>query len=377
MNAKDQRSSSRREFLTGEAARSEVERAGEALAEGINTTLQPEAPSSGDTIRLGVRAMACDFDVVMNPGGSSQIAAASESLEIVHAIEAQMSVFREESELSQLNRRAASGPVAVETQLFELLLECQRLSVETEGGFDPTSGPLISLWQKCRQQERIPTDDEITQCLNRTGIEHVAFDDKLKTVEFDRDGVELNLGGIGKGYALDRAGRHLRDKGVESWLLHGGHSSLLARGDHQGVGGWPVGIRNPLFPSERLATVLLKDGALASSGSGVQHFRHGGKRYGHILDPRTGLPVEGMLSVTVLAETAAEADALSTAFFVIGVENTRRFCNNYDGVHALLIPPPRRGRRLEPVVCGIPSEVLFFSHDEPPGASEDAHGRRA
>jgi thiamine biosynthesis lipoprotein len=377
MNSKDQRSSSRREFLTGEAARSEVERAGEALAEEINAASQPEAPSGGDTIRLGVRAMACDFDVVMNPGGSSQIAAASESLEIVHALEAQMSVYRADSELSRLNRMAASGPVEVEAQLFALLRECRRLSVETEGGFDPTSGPLISLWQKCRQQERIPTEDEMTQCLTRTGIAHVAFDDKSQTVKFDREGVELNLGGIGKGYALDRAGHHLQEQGVDSWLLHGGHSSLLARGDHQGLGGWPVGIRNPLFPNERLATVLLKDGALASSGSGVQHFRHGGKRYGHILDPRTGHPVEGMLSVTVLAETAAEADALSTAFFVIGVENTRRFCHNRVGVHALLIPPPRRGRRLEPVICGIPSEVLFFSHDEPPGANEDAGGRRA
>ncbi|MCH7988965.1 MAG: FAD:protein FMN transferase, partial [Planctomycetes bacterium] len=162
----------------------------------------------------------------------------------------------------------------------------------------------------------------------------------------------------------DRGGELLVEDGLQDWLFHGGHSSILARGDHNGCGGWPVGIRNPLFPKQRLATILLKDCALSSSGSGVQHFRHAGKRYGHILDPRTGRPVEGMLSVTVLAPTAAEADALSTAFFVIGVEKTLKHCDNRDDISVLLIPPPRRGRTLEPVVCGMPDGVLFFTPDD-------------
>jgi FAD:protein FMN transferase len=174
----------------------------------------------------------------------------------------------------------------------------------------------------------------------------------------------LNLGGIGKGYALDRAGQAMLNEDIGDWLIHGGHSSLLAHGDHNRLGGWPVGIRNPLFPDRRLATIVLQNCALSSSGSGVQHFRHAGRRYGHILDPRTGWPVEGMLSVTVLAPTAAEADALSTAFFVIGVENARRYCDNHQGIRALLIPPPERGRRLEPVNCGIPEELLFWNFDE-------------
>ena len=169
------------------------------------------------------------------------------------------------------------------------------------------------------------------------------------------------MGGIGKGYALDRIGQLLLDDGLDNWLFHGGNSSLLARGDHNAMGGWPVGLRNPLFPKQRLATVLLRDCALSTSGTGVQHFRVEGERYGHILDPRTGWPAEELLSVTVLAPTAAEADALSTAFFVMGVESSQQYCDNREGVGAILIPPPRQGRTLEPNVCGISAEVLFFT----------------
>ena len=351
---------SRREFLRGRDVGAQSEQLAPApAAEMSSATDQSTAPSAGDTIRLATRAMACEFSVIMNPGPGAQVMAASGALDAVQTLENQISVYREHSELSQLNARAAWEPVEIEQQLFEFLLETRRLCLETEGGFDPTSGPLISLWRLCRQQGRIPTQQEIASCRERTGMERCLFDEINRTVRYDRDGVELNLGGIGKGYALDRAGEFLVEQGLEAWLFHGGQSSMLARGVHHGTGGWPVGICNPLFPQQRLATVLLQDGALSSSGSGVQHFWHQGKRYGHILDPRTGWPVEHMLSVTVLAPTAAEADALSTAFYVIGVENAQRYCDNHKEVSAMLIPPPRRGRTLEPINCGIPDEVLY------------------
>ena len=105
----------------------------------------------------------------------------------------------------------------------------------------------------------------------------------------------------------------------------------------------------------------------------MQHFRLEGERYGHILDPRTGWPADEMLSVTVLAPTAAEADALSTAFCVMGVESSQHYCDNRDGISAILIPPPRRGRTLEPIVCGISEEVLFFT--EAPQSREDGNNQ--
>jgi thiamine biosynthesis lipoprotein len=269
-------------------------------------------------------------------------------------------VYRPESELSQLNRRAAAEPVHVEAALFRLLLDARDISREAAGAFDPTSGPLISLWRKCRTEGRIPTAVEISDALDVTGMSHVFFDETAQSIRFDRQGVEINLGAIGKGHAVDRAAAFLVQEGVDEWLFHGGYSSVLVRGDHCGYGGWPVGIRNPLLPHERLATILLKDQSLSTSGSNVQYFRHAGKRYGHIIDPRTGWPAEELLSVTVTAPTAAWADALSTAFFVGGVENSLRYCDNHPQIGAIFVRPPQRGRTLEVLLCGIPDEVLFF-----------------
>lgn len=339
------------------------------------TAGEDAAPGSGPTVRIGTRAMACDFHVVLNPGPDSSVETwhASDALNLVHQLEDQMTVYRESSELLEINRLAASEAAPVESRLFELLLDAKRICEATEGAFEPTSQPIVSLWRECRDESRLPTEAEFTEVLARVGLQNVEFDSTQKTVRFTRPGVELNLNGIGKGYALDRAAELLAgaESGYEiaNWLLHGGHSSVLARGEHfqQGTaglpGGWPVGIRNPLFPDERLATLLLRNQAMGTSGSGVQYFRVGGKRYGHVLDPRTGWPVDHLLSVTVLADSAAEADALSTAFFVMGLEKAMEFCQNRSDVRALLIPPPRRGRTLEPVVCGIPDEDLFFTPD--------------
>jgi FAD:protein FMN transferase len=299
----------------------------------------------------------------MNPGPTAQIMAASNALDLVHPLEAQLTVYRPESEMSRLNARAAGEAVEVETRLFELLLLARDISAETAGAFDPTSGPLIALWRSCRSEGRIPTEEEIAAALVRTGMRHVQFDADRRTVRFDLPGVELNLGAIGKGHAVDRAAASLVEEGLENWLLHGGFSSVLARGDHFGHGGWPVGIRNPLLPQERLGTILLKNRSLSTSGSNVQYFRHGGKRYGHILDPRTGWPAEQLLSVTVLAPTAAAGDALSTAFFVGGVENSLRYCDNHPEIGAIFVRPPGRSRRLDVLLRGIPEWAFFFETD--------------
>ena len=362
MSSEEPLSSNRRDFVTGKSLRTQIEQSAQSLAGDIRADDgTPCGPQSGSTIRLSTRAMACEVAVLLNPSPDLNIEAASAALELIHQLEDQMSVYRDTSELSLLNQKAAQTAVQVEPQLFELLQRCQELSIATSAAFDPTSGPLVDLWRRCREQSRIPNEEEIGAALARTGVGHLQFDKASRTVAFGQSGTELNLGGIGKGYALDRAGRVMSGRGMTDWLLHGGRSSILARGDHSGRGGWPVGIRNPLFPGQRLATILLKDCGFSTSGSGVQHFRHGGKRYGHIIDPRSGWPVEGILSVSVIAATAAEADALSTAFFVLGVENARTYCDNHDDVSALLIPPPRRGRTLEPVVCGISDEVLFMT----------------
>ena len=365
----DRESSSRRDFLAGKSLRSEVEEASRAAGDALlgaagATDGQRVQPEGGETLRLETRAMACEFSIIMNPGEYSRMWVASDALELVHQLEQQMTVYREDSELPQLNREAANGAVGVEAGLFGLLMKCRELADASDGAFDPTSGPLIALWRRCREAGRVPTQEEIDECRLVVGMGHVALDEGASTVAIDRGGVELNLGGIGKGYALDRCIEQLTTHGFAGFVMHGGRSSVMARGDHNGQGGWPVGIGNPLFTDKRLGTVLLRDQALSTSGSNIQYFRHEGRRYGHILDPRTGWPVDGTLSVTVLAPTAAVADALSTAFFVGGVEIARQCCDNLPHVGAVLIPRPERGRRVRPVVMGIPDDQIFWDLEQ-------------
>ena len=379
-------SATRRDFLAGRTLRDEIVTVGQAAGDVIlgETQVPRREPTSGATIRLATSAMATDFAVILNEAHRDDprqpLRWASEALDLIHLLEDQMSVYRPNSELSQLNRVAASRPVAVEERLFELLCRALAMWRETDGCFDPTSGPLIALWRQCRKEVRLPTELELTERLALVGMQHVVFprsltlrvgsnelapdsESQATDVTFDRAGVELNLGSIGKGYALDRAAEILNEQNLTEWLIQGGHSSVIARGGHNGLPGWPVGLRNPLLPQRRLGTILLRDQALATSGTAVQHFRFEGKRYGHIIDPRTGWPTENMLSVTVLAPTAAEADALSTAFFVGGVEIAQRYCSNHRSVSALLIPPPVGGQRLEPVNLGIPPEQIFWNDE--------------
>src|SRR3972149_3939718 len=150
-------------------------------------------------------------------------------------------------------------------------------------------------------------------------MDHVVLDEAKRTIAFRRPGISVNLNCIGKGYALDRMAELLAGSGVPDYLLPGGRSSVWARGSRPGEDGvgWPIGLRHPLRPTERLAEFFLRDQALATSGSATQFFRHRGQQYGHILDPRTGRPAEGIFSATVIAASAARADALSTALYVM------------------------------------------------------------
>ncbi len=344
--------STRRDFLSGKALR---ETSDEVI---VDPGRQPFV-ALGATVRLSVPAMVSDFEVILNPGPAARLEAASAALELVEKLEDQMSVYRPQSELSLLNRRAADEPVEVEPRLFDLLCRTVDYADATEGGFDPTSGPLVQLWRQCKLDRRLPTEDELARNLSHIGRDQIEFDHDSLTVFFKRKGITFNLNAIGKGYALDRAAELLKG-GTSECLMHGGFSSILARGRHAGCDGWPVSIRHPLFPDRQLATVLLKNRGMSTSGSAVQFFRHEGKRYGHIIDPRTGWPVDNMLSVTVLAPDAAQAEALSTGFFVMGVEKAQEYCHNHKEVSALLVPAPTTGNRLEPVNCGIPESDLEF-----------------
>ena len=265
------------------------------------------------------------------------VAVARDALDGIDRLEAQLTVFRETSEVSVINRRAAENDVEVEPGLFELLQLCKHLHLETERAFDITAGPLIRCWGFLRRQGRVPDSGELETALALAGTHKMIFDPARRTIRFAIGGVEINLGSIGKGYALDRIGAEMRRRGVRSALVSGGSSSVLAIGSGADGRGWAVGVRHPQLRDRRMAVLKLRDSAMATSGSAEQHFEIGGKRYGHIIDPRSGMPAEGVASVTVVAPSAALADGLATAFYVGGRELAERYCTTHSEVLALMI----------------------------------------
>src|SRR5690606_28587970 len=158
-------------------------------------------------------------------------------------------------------------------------------------------------------------------------------------VAFTSDGVEINLNSIGKGYALDRAAELLVEARSCDFIFHGGRSTLVAQGSNslEPRGGWKAGLRHPLRPQLRIAEFTLRDEALSTSGSATQFFQHRGRSYGHLIDPRTGWPANGLHSATVIAPTGAEADALSTAFYIMGPDAVAQYCATHPNIRALLV----------------------------------------
>ncbi len=256
----------------------------------------------------------------------------------VDRVDAQMSNYKPESELSAINREAASHAVLVEPHLFQLLKESVRYSRETNGAFDITVGPLMKHWGFFRGRGRLPSQAEITSVLKHVGYQHIELDAAARTIRFDESGIEIDLGGIAKGYAVDQGVEILRSNSIASALVSGGTSSIYALGAPPGERGWRVTIRDPYQARKPADALLLRDYSLSTSGSYEKFFEIGGKTYCHIMDPRTGWPVQNMLSTTVLAPSTTESDALSK-LFVLGVEGSRRILAAHPDLTAIFYLP--------------------------------------
>jgi FAD:protein FMN transferase len=313
---------------------------------------RPAAPS-GYWQHVSRAAMACRFEVTLPLEDQVGVTAARQALDEIDRLEDQLTIFRESSEVSFINRNAAAGPVCVERSLFSLLLLCRELCRETGGAFDITSGGLSRRWGFLRRQGRIPEPDEIEEARALVGGDKLLFDCESRAIRFARPGVEINLGSVGKGYALDRVAATMSER-VRAALLSAGSSSIRAIGG--GIDGWMVGVRHPVDKERRLAVVRLRDAALSTSGAEEQFFEYGGKRYGHIIDPRTGWPACRVSSVTVIASSptvrAAVADALATAFYVGGPELAAGYCDSHPGVLVLMLE------------SGAERPILFGSNDK-------------
>lgn len=289
--------------------------------------------------------MACDFVILVRDahqqiGHRSVADVVLDALESVDAIERRLTVYDARSEVSAVNRAAGERPVRVSAETFALLEHAVRLSESTGGAFDITAGPLIDAWGFTTRRGRKPTLEEIGQALALVGMDQLRLDAEARTAELCQPKMRINLGAIGKGDAIDHLASRLKTAGICDFLIHAGHSSVLACGNQfepptsesvdgaepdQPPRGWKVGIAHPTKPNRRIAGIWLIDAALGTSGSGKQFFHHRGKRYGHVIDPRTGQPAGDMLSISVVTPQAVDADALATGLFVNGRERAREF----------------------------------------------------
>jgi thiamine biosynthesis lipoprotein len=312
----------------------------------LNLAAKKPEPT-GFWLHVNRSAMACRFEVTLPIADRAGVAVATEALNLIDKLEAQLSVFRESSEISFINREAARRAVLVEESLFDLLSLCKSLHEQTDGAFEVTAGALTRCWGFLKRSGRIPAAEELKHAQLLVGSDKLLLDDETRSVRFSRGGMEVNLGSIGKGYALDRVAASMRDR-VASALLNAGASSMYAIGDGDRSDGWSVGLRHPRNKTRRLARLRLRDCSLSTSGSEEQFFEHDGQRYGHLIDPRSGWPAQRMTSVSVIAQSAAISDALATAFYIGGREVAEKYCGANSEV--LVIMLERDAER--PVVLG-------------------------
>jgi thiamine biosynthesis lipoprotein len=265
-------------------------------------------------------AMGTTFSVVLYGADRAQLeTAASAAIDEAHRLDELLSNYKPQSEWSNVNRSAAQHPVKVSAELFQLLSDCIRYSTESGGTFDITVGPLMKVWGFYKGEGELPRKPEVTDALRRIGYRHVHLDSASQTVQFDSPGVELDPSGIGKGYAVDRMVEILKQHGVESALVSGSGSSIYGLGaPPEEPRGWRITIRVPKNPQKAAAEVFLKDTSLSTSGSYEKFFWAKGRRYAHIMDPRTGYPARGTASVSVLAPRAIDSEAWTKPFFIRG-----------------------------------------------------------
>lgn len=252
-------------------------------------------------------------------------------------VERLLSVYRPQSGLARLNAGSGDAPRAVDPELFEILSKAWIYAERSGGAFDPTAAPLIRLWGFGPDGERDapPRHDEVAFLLQRVGFRLLRIDPASRRIHLLKEGVELNLGGVGKGYAIDRAVEKLKRAGVMRGMVNCG-STLYAWAPAGGPG-WPVRIRHPRREGEVLETVSLCNRALSTSGDYEKFYMYGGRRFSHLIDPRTGYPKVGVASVSVTASTAMEADALSTAAFILGKEESASLFKGFPEAEGLLI----------------------------------------
>lgn len=277
---------------------------------------------------------------VYRPAKATKLAHAD--LETVHRevlkIDHLMSLYRPDSELVAFNTQSGAGPIKVSSTTFQVLQASQHYTRLSGGALDVTIQPLVQLWGFYRMERTsIPPPEKIQAVLGQVGVDRLNLDGSAGTAAL-ATGSRLDLGSIAKGYAIDQAVAALRARGVQAALIDlGGNIGVL--GQPPDGRPWTVGIKHPRGDS-LIGLLRFREGAIATSGDYDRYFEVEGRRFSHLLDPRTGWPAEGLYAVTVIAPNATTADALSTAAFVLGPERGMALLSNCKNIEGLLVQPP-------------------------------------
>jgi thiamine biosynthesis lipoprotein len=307
---------------------------------------------------LAREAMATRFEVVLPGTNTSALrAAGEEALEEIERLEGQLSLYRPTSEIAHANARAAHKPVRLSPPVFKLLQHAQQLHQETAGAFDITIAPLIQCWGFMGGTGALPAPAALKAARRKVGMHLVELDAKDFTVRFKRPGVMLDLGAIGKGYALDRAVDILCEAGISNALIHGGASSIYALGRPPDAEAWKVAIearpRGTTGAPIPLAVVPLREESLSVSAVWGKMFQSGDKIFGHIIDPRTGAPADNVWLAAIVLPSATEADALATALLIDGKTRQEHITRLRDKMKTLVVIVGEKAGAFCPITRGI------------------------
>lgn len=268
----------------------------------------------------------------------------------VSALDSLLSSYRSDSELMTVNRQAAHEPVAMSYHLFSILDRAQEFARRSEGALDVTAGPFIQLWREARRTGRLPDSTALLEARRQVGWQHLSLNEEAQTVAFHRDGMQLNLGGLAKGYILDQVLEVLVEHGISRALVEAG-GDLVTGAPPPGREGWAVNIPHQIS-GDSSNVITVAHSAVATSGDAVQYVKIGDTRYSHVINPRTGLGLTDQPTSTVVAPSGIVADALATTVGILGVDEGRSFVRSYYPCTTVYVSQSGSTRILQKAVRG-------------------------
>ena len=254
----------------------------------------------------------------------------------IRRIEKLISSWDNNSQTSKINLNAGIKPIKVDKELFDLISRSIKISNLTQGAFDISYASLDKVWYFDKKMLKMPSEEEIKKSVSKVGFNNIVLDKKNQTVFLKNKGMKIGFGAIGKGYAADMAKLILLKNNVKSGIINAS-GDLTAWGEKPSGEDWMVAIVNPLKKSNVFSWLPIKNKAVVTSGNYERFIKFNGKLYSHIIDPRTGYPSEGLLSVTIFSENAELADALATSVYVLGEEIGVDLINQLNGIDCIII----------------------------------------